>query len=114
LSDYSVYLPHIDVEEGKTRVMNNEKLYMTLLGKFKGRQMADDLISSMEANDHSKVVQYAHALRGTAGNLGFKVLFEITSEIEKLGKASERSSHLKNSLDDAVMNLEDAILKISN
>jgi len=111
--EYAEYLPHINVAEGTARVMNNLKLYMTLLGKFKGRQMADDLLNAIKTSDDTKVVQCAHALRGTAGNLGFPTLHEITEKIEKLGKAGEDASHLCKPLSESVDALLEVIAKIT-
>ena len=111
--DFTKYLPHMDVNDGKARIMNNMKLYMTLLGKFKGREMTDTLLAAMSANDSAVVVQTAHALRGTASNLSFPVLQEITSEIEALGKAGQDSSHLSEKLDTTMAELDAAIADLT-
>ena len=110
--EYAEYMPHINVNDGKNRVMNNLKLYMTLLGKFKGRQMADDLLGAIKDNDSGKIVQYAHALRGTAGNLGFPTLLGVTEEIESLCKVNKDCAHLCDALNDAVVSLEENINKL--
>ena len=112
--DYGKFLPNINVEEGKARIMNNMALYIKLLNKFKGRQMADNLIEAAKNGDHSAVAQHAHALRGTAANLSFPRLNDITSEIESLAKASEDSLHLTAQLDSVVTDLEAAIAELVN
>ena len=111
--DYEKYLPHIDVNDGKARIMNNMALYMTLLKKFKGRQMTDDLLAASKEGDYAAVVQFAHALRGTASNLSFPALAEVTSEIEALAKASQDCSHLTERLDVTVRDLENAIAELT-
>ena len=111
--EYVVYLPHINVNDGKTRVMNNLSLYMRLLGKFNGRQMTDELLTAIKGGDSDKIIQGAHALRGTAGNLGFPVLLEITEKIELLCKAGEDSSHLCEPLNEAMIALDEAINKLT-
>jgi len=110
--DYGKFLPNINVEEGKARIMNNMALYMKLLNKFKGRQMVGDLIEAVKNGDHGAVAQHAHAIRGTAANLSFPRLNDITSEIELLAKASEDCSHLTAPLDSAMTDLEAAIAEL--
>jgi len=110
--DYSKYLPHVDVNDGKARIMNNMKLYTKLLSKFKGRQMTDDLIAAMEAKDMDKVGQLAHAMRGTASNLSFPTVQKIASDIEMLAKGREDAMHLAGELDVAVTKLDECIAEI--
>lgn len=107
--EYDEYLPHINVRDGKTRVMNNLKLYTSLLGKFKARPMTEELLAAIGNSDYDTVVQRAHALRGTAGNLGFPILLEVTQQIETLAKSEQDSSHLCAPLNNAVDSLEVAI-----
>jgi len=107
--EYSEYLPHINVLDGKARVMNNLKLYASLLGKFKGRQMVDDLLAAVKAGDETKAVQHAHALRGTAANLGFTVVHDVTHKIEAMCKSHGDCSALCDELDDSMTALEEAI-----
>ena len=103
--DYAKYLPHIDVNDGKARVMNNMGLYTTLLKKFKGRQMADELLAAIKTSDTETVTQVAHALRGTAGNLSLPKLQTVSSEIEALSKGGNDCSHLAEQLDSAIDDL---------
>lgn len=111
--DFSNYLPHIDVAEGKARVINNLDLYKTLLKKFKGRQMTDELLDAIKINDIATIAQTAHALRGTAGNLSLPALLEVSSEIEKLGKAGQDCSHLSERLDKVMTDLEKSIEELA-
>lgn len=110
--DYASFLPDVDVESGKARVMDNMKLYQRLLGKFDAAKMAADVTSASEADDYKAVVQAAHALRGTAANLGFPVVQEVTNEMELLAKKEEDSKHLVSKLNDAVTSLEGAIARL--
>jgi len=112
--NYSELLPHIDVAEGSSRVMNNIKLYMKLLGKFQGRKMVDELQLAITTANHEEVAQSAHAIRGTAANLSFPTLLQITSEIESLAKENKDCSHLMEQLTVAINGLEDAIAKLSS
>ncbi|MCL2198027.1 MAG: Hpt domain-containing protein [Defluviitaleaceae bacterium] len=110
--DYSSFLPDIDVEGGKARVMDNTKLYQRLLGKFDAAKMAGDVTSAVETGDYKAVVQAAHALRGTAANLGFPVVQEVTNDIELLAKKEEDCKHLIGKLNDAVSALQGAIERL--
>ena len=110
--DYEPYLPNIDVEDGKARVMNNTRLYFRLLGKFDGPKMAAAIKQAIAAKDAAGIIQATHALRGTAANLAFPALQSITNDIETLTKASQDCSHLVEQLDEAIMNLSGAIEKL--
>jgi HPt (histidine-containing phosphotransfer) domain-containing protein len=107
--DYTSYLPNIDVEDGKARVMGNLRLYLRLLEKFDGEKMKNDITKAIEAGDTAKAFQAAHALRGTALNLGFSVVQKITDEIEILAKASQDPSHLTEPLNEAMTSLLNSI-----
>ncbi|MCL2217467.1 MAG: Hpt domain-containing protein [Defluviitaleaceae bacterium] len=109
--DYDEYLPHINVNDGKARIMNNMLLYITLLSKFKGQQMTIDLLNAIHDGDSAQAMHHAHALRGTAGNLGFPILHDITKEIEALCKNGQPCDHLCQSLSDSMSALEAAIGK---
>jgi HPt (histidine-containing phosphotransfer) domain-containing protein len=100
--NYEAYLPHIDAVAGIKRIMNNKKLYVTMLARFKPRQMADTLLEAMKDGDHEKVGFAAHALKGTAGNLGFPTLAVLTGEIEDLAKAKKDASHMAGILDELI------------
>jgi HPt (histidine-containing phosphotransfer) domain-containing protein len=107
--DYSVYLPDIDVEDGKARVMGNLKLYMRLLGKFDGAKLSGAIVEAIEAGDMRGVSQAAHALRGTSANLGFPVVKNVTEEIENRSKAEQDCSEYVDELKMAADSLAAAI-----
>ena len=92
--DYSVYLPHINAKDGMARVINNLPLYVRLLGKFKGRELADDLAKAVVGGDPDKIIYSAHALKGTSANLGFPAVCKVAGDIEQLAKSNEDASHL--------------------
>ena len=89
---YEQYLPHIDMAEGISRVMNNAKLYLSLLGRFKLRPMTEALLEAIAAGDHPAVAAAAHALRGTGANLGFPTLCDLVGEIEQRAKVQQDAS----------------------
>ena len=107
--DYARYLPYIDVNDGKTRVMDNLKLYVRLVAKFDGRKMAGEIVDAINSGDTAMVAQKSHALRGTAANLGFTQVQKIAEEIEILSKQEQDSTHLKESLNEAIESLVGAV-----
>ena len=109
MNNYEAYLPHIDANEGIKRIMNNKKLYITMLGRFKVREMAKTLADAIEANDTESIGFAAHALKGTAGNLGFPTLYEFSSNIEQQAKNGADVSEMIAPLDELAVTTIKAI-----
>ncbi|MDR0412047.1 MAG: Hpt domain-containing protein [Treponema sp.] len=72
----------INQEEGLKRVMNNKKLYMKLLNKFRTETNLDELKESIVAHDYEKAQVSAHTLKGISGNLSLTALYEQSVAIE--------------------------------
>ena len=79
MADNVVY---IDFAEGVKRVMNNSKLYVKLLTKFKNDTKLDDLEAAIAAGDLEKAQGSAHTVKGVAANLSLTELFKQTLELE--------------------------------
>jgi len=94
MDNFAVYLPHINAEEGIKRIMNNKKLYVSMLTRFKLDEMAAALLEAIASGDHEKIVFAAHALKGAAGNLGLPTLQECTGVMEHLAKEKKDVAHL--------------------
>ena len=109
--DYSAYLPHINAKDGMERVINNLPLYVRLLGKFKGRELAEDLAKAVEGGDPDKIIYSAHALKGTSANLGFPTVCKVAGDIEALAKSNKDASHLLPELCEVIDNLMTQIEK---
>lgn len=84
-----------DTELGLTRCMGNEGLYFKLVqmiiddGKFAA------LGEALGGKDLEKAFDYAHALKGTLGNLALDPLYEAISEIvEPLRRKDETYDYL--------------------
>ena len=73
---------YVNQEEGLKRVMNNTKLYVRLLNKFKVDIKLDELILTVEAEDYEKAQVLVHTLKGTAANLSFTELFKQSLNLE--------------------------------
>jgi HPt (histidine-containing phosphotransfer) domain-containing protein len=78
---------YVNIAEGVKRVMNNTKLYVKLLAKFKTDTKLDDLQAGLEAGDWEKAQTAAHTLKGLAANLSLTELFKQTLELETQIKA---------------------------
>jgi len=78
---------YIDINEGSKRVMNNIKLYVKLLGKFKDDTNLADLEAALSAGDLPKAQNCAHTLKGLAANLSLLELFKQSLETETQIKA---------------------------
>jgi HPt (histidine-containing phosphotransfer) domain-containing protein len=84
MSDNAVY---VDFAEGVKRVMNNAKLYVKLLTKFKTDTKLDDLEAALAAGEMEKAQAAAHTVKGVAANLSLTALFTQVLELETQIKA---------------------------
>jgi HPt (histidine-containing phosphotransfer) domain-containing protein len=73
---------YIDFADGVKRVMNNTKLYVKFLAKFKNDTRLDDLESAVAAGDMEKARNAAHTLKGLAANLSLAELFKQSLALE--------------------------------
>lgn len=99
---YEEYLPYIDVNEGVARLMNNMKIYINVLKKFNGTPLLEDIMAAASAQDFEKLQYAAHTLKGSAGNLSLKRLYELSFSIETCAKESKDPGELISELQDAV------------
>jgi HPt (histidine-containing phosphotransfer) domain-containing protein len=107
--EYIAYLPDIDIEAGKSLVLDNAQLYTRFLYKFDGAKMVNNISDAFDAGDIKGAVDAAHALKGTAANLGFLSVQGIAGKIESLGKNGKDFKHLIHELNDAMASLAEAI-----
>jgi HPt (histidine-containing phosphotransfer) domain-containing protein len=73
---------YINFDEGLKRIMNNTKLYVRLLTKFKDDTKLDELSVQLEAGDYEKAQVLAHTIKGVAANLSLTELFEKIRDLE--------------------------------
>ena len=87
-------LPGIDPSIGLTYMMNNEKLYRRLLGKFTVNQehFEHDFQTHIKNGDMESAITSAHTLKGTSANLGMTELRIAASDLEIACR--ENSDHL--------------------
>jgi len=84
MADNVVYL---NFDDGVKRVMNNVKLYVRLLTKFKDGSNLDNLEAALAAGDLEKAQGEAHTIKGVAANLSLSELFNQSLELETQIKA---------------------------
>ena len=85
-------LVYVDFADGVKRVMNNAKLYVKLLTKFKTDTKLDDLIDSAVAKDWEKAQAAAHTIKGIAANLSLTELFKQSLDVETQIKGQSLSN----------------------
>jgi len=78
---------YVDVTDGVKRVMNNMKLYVKLLTKFRNDTRLDSLEAALAAEDMEKAQSTAHTIKGVAANLSLSELFKQCLELETQIKA---------------------------
>jgi HPt (histidine-containing phosphotransfer) domain-containing protein len=79
MADGAVY---VNVAEGSARIMNNIKLYVKLLTKFRNDNNLNDLEAAVAAGDLAKAQSAAHTVKGVAANLALSELFKQCLELE--------------------------------
>ena len=84
MADEVVY---IDFDDGVKRVMNNSKLYVKLLTKFKTDTRLDDLEAAIAAGELEKARNAIHTIKGVAANLSLAELHKQSLALENQIKA---------------------------
>jgi HPt (histidine-containing phosphotransfer) domain-containing protein len=80
---------YVDISDGVKRVMNNEKLYIKLLAKFRDDNNFAALEAAIAAGDMEKAQGVAHTLKGVSANLSLSELFNQCLKLESQIKARE-------------------------
>lgn len=77
----------VDIDGGLKRLGGNEKLYTRLLGSFLKAIKTYAIQPDFDCNEYTDVIEKAHALKGTAGNLSITPVYESYTEIVNLLRA---------------------------
>ena len=80
----------IDVNDAMSRLGCNKKLYITILKKFDGKAMLEDLLKKIEIGDSAAAAAQAHTIKGLAANLSLKDLRVKAEKIELKIKSGEK------------------------
>jgi len=73
---------YIDFADGVKRVVNNTKLYVKLLAKFRSENKLDNLEAAIAAGDMEKARNEAHTIKGVAANLSLTELYKQSLALE--------------------------------
>ena len=73
---------YVNVADGVKRVMNNTKLYVKLLTKFRDDTKLEDIETALAAGDLVKAQNAVHTIKGVAANLSLTELFTQSLELE--------------------------------
>jgi HPt (histidine-containing phosphotransfer) domain-containing protein len=85
---------YVDVEDGKKRVMNNAKLYVKLLNKFKDETKIDPIFAALDAGNYTEAQELAHTVKGVSANLSIKEFYARIVELETQIKAKSVQSEI--------------------
>ncbi len=74
----------IDTEEGIVRAGDNEELYLKILVRFyEGQEfVAEEIRRQFKLGDINKATSLIHTLKGSAGNIGAKRLYQVSTRLE--------------------------------
>lgn len=79
----------VDIDGGLKRINGNEKLYTKLLGSFVKAIKTYDIKPDYDGTDYNDVIEKAHAIKGTSGNLSITPVYEAYTKIVDLLRAGE-------------------------
>ena len=86
MADNVVY---VDFDGGVKRVMNNAKLYVKLLTKFRNDTKLDDIETSIAEGNLEKAKAATHTIKGVAANLSLTELFNQSLALETQIKSGQ-------------------------
>jgi polar amino acid transport system substrate-binding protein len=97
-------LPGIDTASGLARIGGNRMMYRNLLLKFAANQAGaiNELKAALEAGDQPQAILLAHTLKGTAGTIGAKHLYEAALTLETACREGDPPASLLASAEDAL------------
>jgi HPt (histidine-containing phosphotransfer) domain-containing protein len=87
----------IDYVDAMDRFGNNAELFERLALKYLDDSRYVALVAALEAGDFTEAYAQAHALKGLAGNLSFKTLYEcatLVSDALFAGESDAAKKHL--------------------
>ncbi len=79
----------VDHNEVLRRFSGHEEIYLKYLKRFPDEPTFGELQQAVAENDTDKIEKTAHTLKGVAGNLGIKILFEASAQLVDAVRAKE-------------------------
>jgi HPt (histidine-containing phosphotransfer) domain-containing protein len=89
----------VDMEDAMQRFMNNEALYVRMLGKLPKAVEEQEVLPLLESGDYSGALANAHTIKGVMGNLSITPLYKAYSNAVQLlreNKPEEARTVLEN------------------
>lgn len=84
-------LPVIDIPEALNRAMGDVDFLQTMLAEF--QHTIPDFLSrikqALHVNDMNSLAKDAHQFKGTAANLGAKIIVAAALKLEQIGKTGD-------------------------
>ncbi len=74
----------VNTEEGLDQLMGNDALYKKLLGKFVNLMERMEIDPNFDNTNFADIIDKAHAVKGTSGNLFITPVYESYAEIVSL------------------------------
>jgi two-component system sensor histidine kinase/response regulator len=101
-------ISQVDTADGLKRVAGNKRLYRALLQQFADQQadFAAQMRSAEAQRDYITAGRLAHTVKGSAGNLGAKLLSGLADELEKAIRSHD--------VDNIVPRMTDVISELAN
>ena len=86
----------IYAEEGISRLMNNEEIYLKYLKKFAaGDEYYTQLTAAFNDNDCKAAFKAAHTLRGNVGNLAINTMYVILVDMTEALRIGDMETQRK-------------------
>ncbi|MCR5302324.1 MAG: Hpt domain-containing protein [Lachnospiraceae bacterium] len=95
-----------NTDEGLARCVNNEALYLKLVGLVPNDENFGKLKEAAHAGDTDKVFEAAHAIKGALGNLSITPLYDKISDITEAAR-SKASANYKEMVDELMEMLDE-------
>lgn len=79
----------MDVKDAMSRFMGDEELFEFCFKKFSQDKGFAELGEALKAKDYDNAFKAAHSLKGVAGNLGLRSLFDYISVLVEVLRAKD-------------------------
>ncbi len=99
-----------NVDEGLSRCINNEALYLRLVGTVVDEKSFDRLHEALSENNLDEAFEAAHALKGALGNLAITPIYDKVVEITELLRARTKMDY--SSLEDEIKAKREELRKL--
>jgi HPt (histidine-containing phosphotransfer) domain-containing protein len=103
----------VDVDDAMQRFMNNEALYIRMLGKLPEAVSEQEVLPAFESGDYSEALAKAHTIKGVMGNLSITPLYKAYSDAVRLLR-EDKPDEAKKVLEDVAELQEEIIGKIES